>query len=248
MLKYIIAALALGVAAPAAAQDFTPGRPGATESPIAVPQGRWQIETEIAGFATDDDSDVDTLSLAETTFRYGLARGTDAELIVAPYTHVDTPGGDDSGFGDVTLRLRHTYAGLDGEGPSFGVIAYVTLPTAEDGFGAEEVEGGLIAAGGIDLSEAWDLTWTIGAGAVSDGDDYDVATSGGVAFGHGLTERFGYYVEAFAEHLDGETAAQGTLGVTYLWDELTQLDANVDIGLNDNADDVRFSIGWAHLF
>ncbi|MEZ6023884.1 MAG: transporter [Hyphomonadaceae bacterium] len=162
-------------AAPALAQDFTPGRPGATESPIAVPQGRWQIETEIASFARDDDSDADALSLLETTFRYGIARGWDAEAIVSPYNRVDAPGGDDSGAGDITLRLRKTFAGLDG-GQSFGLIGYVTLPTGDDGFGADEVEGGVIAAGGIDLSDDWDLTWTAGLGAVSDGnDDYDAA-------------------------------------------------------------------------
>lgn len=234
-------------AAPALAQDFTPGRPGATESPIAVPQGHWQIETEIASFARDDDSDVDSTSLFETTFRYGVAYGWDAEAIVSPYNHVDTPAGDDSGVGDITLRLRKTFSGLDG-GPSIGLIGYVTLPTGDDGFGADEVEGGILAAGGFDLSDTWDLTWTAGLGAVSDGDDYDAALSGGVAFGHGLTDRFGYYVEAFAEVVDDETAATANLGVTYLLTEITQIDANVDFGITDAADDVRFSIGWARLF
>lgn len=238
---------ALACAAPGFAQEFTPGRPGATESPIAAPQGRWQVETEIASLARDDESDADSLSLLSTTFRYGLARGWDAEAIVSPFNRVETPGGDESGVGDVTLRLRRTFAGLDG-GPSFGLIGYVTLPTGEAGFGADDVEGGVIAAGGFDLSDDWELAWTAGLGAVSDGDDYDAAISGGIALGRELTDRFGYYIEAFAEHVDDETAATFNLGLTYLWNAVTQLDANFDFGLTDAADDVRFSIGWAQLF
>jgi hypothetical protein len=249
MLKCFAAALAVILyASPALAQEFTPGRPGATESPIAVPRGHWQVETEIASFAHDDDSDTDTIGAFETTFRYGVAPGWDAELIVSPYTHVDAGGEDDSGAGDLTLRLRKTFAGLDG-GPSFGLIGYVTLPTGEDGFGAEDVEGGLDAAGGFNLSDTWALTWTAGVGAVSaDEDEYDTAVSGGVAFGHGLSARLGYYVEAFAEHVDDDTAATANFGVTYLWDAVTQIDANIDIGVTDAADDARLSIGWAHLF
>jgi hypothetical protein len=235
------------IAAPASAQDFVSGRPGATESPIAVAPGRWQVESELASFARNDDADADALSLFETTFRYGLARSWDAELIVSPYNRVDGPGGDDSGFGDVTLRLRKTFKGLEG-GPAYGVIAYLTLPTGEEGFGANEVEGGVIAAGTQDLDAGFDLTWTAGIGAASNGDDYDALTFGGVAIGYGLTDNAGIYAELFAEHVDETTSASLNFGATYAIGAETQIDAGVDFGLNDDTDDARVFIGWARRF
>lgn len=238
---------ALACAAPAHAQtpDFVPGRPGATESAIATPQGRWQIESELASYTRDDDSDSESWSALATTLRYGVARGWDVEAVVAPFTRVESGGESVEGFGDITLRARRTFAGLEG-GPSFGLIGYVTLPTAEDDLGAEEVEGGLIAAGSFDLTDAWELTWTGGLGAVSNGDDYDAQSFGGFAFGRGLGARGGMYFELFAEHLDDETAASFNVGATYLIGPETQIDAGVDFGFTDAADDARVFIGWAH--
>jgi len=244
-MKFLIgAALALLLTTPVFAGEFTPGRPGNTDSAIAVDPGRWQIETEIVSFADGDGAD--TLSIAETAFRYGLAPGWDIEAIVAPYTRVDAGGGDIDGFGDVTFRVRRTLQGLDGEGPSLGIIAYLTLPTAEDGLGADDVEGGVEAAGDFALADRWSLAWTIGAGAQSNGDDYDALVFGGAGIGYELTERWGLYGEAFLEHADSETSAVFQTGATYLLTEETQLDLGFEFGLDDDSDDARIFIGWAH--
>lgn len=184
----------------------------------------------------------------ETAFRYGVARGWDAEVIVSPYNRVDAANAVASGVGDVTLRLRKTIAGVDGVGSSLGVIGYVTLPTGAEGLGAEDVEGGALAAGGMALSDDWELAWTVGLGAVSDGNLYDISPSGGMAFSHRLTDRFGMYVEGIAERLSGETAAAVNFGATFLSSETTQFDGSVGFGIAGAADDLRFSIGWARLF
>ncbi|MBY0564155.1 MAG: transporter [Hyphomonadaceae bacterium] len=248
-MRTTLLAVLAALPASALAQDFVPGRPGATESPIAVPQGRWQVETEVASFARDDDTDTTTSAAFETTFRYGFGSGWDGELIASPYNRIEAGGSDESGAGDITLRLRKTFAGLDGEALSFGLIGYVTLPTGENDFSAEDVEGGVSAAGGAALGQAWELTWTAGVGAVSFGDGaYDTALSGGVAFSRSLNDHTGFYLEAFADQVDGDTAATGNLGVTHLWEDNTQLDANIDFGLTDAAPDLRVSIGWARLF
>ena len=231
----------------AMAQEFVPGRPGATESAIAVPEGRWQVESELASYAHDDESDTDTYSLLETTFRYGVATSWDVEAIVAPINRVESNGSENTGFGDVTLRVRKTMYGLDG-GNSLGFIGYVTLPTAEDGLGADEVEGGVIAAGDYGLDGGWGLTWTAGAGAVSIDDDYEGTVFGGVSFGHDITDKVGGYVELFAENVDDDTNATLDLGVTYLARQDVQFDAGIDLGLTDDADDVRVFVGWARRF
>jgi hypothetical protein len=50
------------------------------------------------------------------------------EAIVAPYVGTDTGGERAEGFGDTTLRIRHTFTGQDGDGPAFALIGFVTRP------------------------------------------------------------------------------------------------------------------------
>jgi hypothetical protein len=258
MMRSFVFALSLALSPMAFAEqpDFVPGRPGEAETAISVPEGHLQIETEIASYTHDEEDRDETsgVSVAATTLRYGLAHGLDAELIVQPYLRAREESGGvkqtDNGFGDVTLRLRRTIVGQDGDGPSIGIIGFVTLPTAEDGLGADDVEGGAILAGAFDLSDKWNLAWTIGAAAVSTEDDYEGEYSGAVTLGYALNDKWGAYGELAASKAerDDETAATFDVGATYLLNPVTQLDAGANFGITDAADDLSAFIGWARRF
>lgn len=247
-MKTLLACLVLSISAiaPAFADDFTPGRPGNTESPISVPTGRWQVETEIASYAHSGGDK--SWSALQMDLRYGLASGWDVEAIVSPYAGFDSNGDSEAGVGDTTLRVRHTFAGQDGDGPAFGLIGFVTLPTATNGQGDGAFEGGAIATGTFDLSDKTGVTYTLGAAAVSDNGDYKSDVYGGVALSQQFTDKFGCYLEGFADRSEGKTAATFDLGMTYLASAHTQWDAGVDLGVTDAADDARFFVGYAHLF
>lgn len=242
-----IAVLAFAaVTAPAFADDFVPGRPGNTESPISVPAGRWQLETEIGGYA--HGSGGKSWSALQSDIRYGLADGWDAEAIVSPFVGEDAGGDRESGFGDTTLRLRHTFVGQDGDGPAFALIGFVTLPTATNHQGDGAVEGGLIGTGTFSLNDRDGVTYTAGAAAVSDQGRYKSDVFGGVNLTHQFTDKIAAYGELFADRSEGQTAGTIDVGATYLCDPRTQLDAGVDLGITHAADDARFFLGWAHLF
>ena len=253
----IFVACALGATAHAAEPDFVPGRPGATESAISVPTGHLQIETEIASHTHDEEGGDKATgwSAAATAFRYGLAHGVDAELIVAPYLHeaIDSGGMKDtaSGVGDVTIRVRRTFLGQDGDGPSLGLICYVTLPTAQNGLGAEDVEGGALLAGGFDLSDKWNVAWTVGAAAISAAkNEYHGEVSGALTLGYAIDDRWGAFGEIAASKADddSEAAVSFDIGATYLVNDVTQLDVGANFGVADAADDLTLFIGWAHRF
>lgn len=242
---FALAAFA-ALAAPAFADDFVPGRPGNTESPISAPAGRWQVETEIGSTAHGSGSK--SWSALQSDIRYGIADGWDTEAIFSPYVGEDADGDRESGFGDTTLRLRHTFMEQEGNGPAFALIGFVTLPTATNHQGDGAVEGGLIGTGTFSLRDHDGVTYTAGAGTVSDHGAYKSDVFGGVNLTHQFTDKIAAYGELFADSSEGQTASTFDVGATYLCDDHTQLDAGVDLGVTRAADDARFFLGWAHLF
>lgn len=248
MIAKFAAALAFAaLATPAFADDFVPSRPGNTESPISSPVGRWQVETELGSYAMGHGDDR-SWSALQTNFRYGLAPGWDAQVVVSPYVGADSGGASESGFGDTTLRLHHNIIGEDGNGPAFALIGFVTLPTGTNGQSDGAVEGGLIGTGSFPITSADSITYTAAAAAVNVDHKYKSDVYGGVNITHQFTDALSAYAELFADHTQGETAATFDIGAALLSDARTQWDAGVDLGLNDAADNARFFIGWAHLF
>lgn len=162
---------------------------------------------------------------------------------------MSSDGAVQDGFGDVTLRARRTLVGQGG-GPSFALIGYMTLPTSQDHLGAEEVEGGLIGTSAFALSVHISATLTAGAGSVNgDHGGQKADFYGGANVGCSFTERFGAYVEVFADKTNGmEAAAVFQTGATYLLTPTTQLDAGVELGITDAADDRRLFLGWSQRF
>jgi hypothetical protein len=248
-MRHFVFVLSL-LAVPCAFADepaFVTGRPGLTESPISVPKGYFQVESELGAYVRDKASGVrttETRALA-TDFRYGIADGADVEMVVSPYVRATGAGG---GIGDVTLRARRTFVGEDGDGPSFALIGFVTLPTAKDGLGADKTEGGVIATGVAPLSDAVSLTLTLGAARIHD-EVYQGDVYAGANLSFAVTDKAGFYVEAFADKAArSDFAASFDLGGTYLIGAASQLDAGVNLGLNDAASDIEVFAGWSHRF
>ncbi len=245
--KFAVAAAVAAFAAPAFGDNFIPSRPGNTESPISSPAGRWQVETEIGSYSRGHGGN-SSWSALQTNFRYGLAPGWDAQVIVSPFVGEAEGGESAEGFGDTTLRLHHTLFGQDGAGPAFALIGFVTLPTGSNGQSDGAVEGGLIGAGSFSVTSADSITYTLGAGAVNVGHALTSDVFGGVNLTHQFSDAFSAYGEIFADRSAGETASTFDVGGALLTDARTQWDAGVDLGVSRAADNARFFVGWAHLF
>ncbi|CAK0748218.1 putative Transporter [Gammaproteobacteria bacterium] len=241
--------------------SFVPGRPGNTESAIAVPKGYFQIESGLVNYTRDkvDDERTKFLSLAQTAFRYGIAEGTDVQLVIQPYSKLNISGaGIDQtfqGFGNTTLRVLHTFLGADGNSPSFGIIGFITLPSADkelkdNGVFDDRTTGGVVATGSINLTDKASVTLTLGDGTKhSSGSSYLNDIYGGINLTYALTEQFSTYIEAYGDHVkNSQTQSTIDLGMTYLLSHVTQLDAGVNIAANHAAPDASFFIGWSHRF
>ena len=232
-------------------RDFVSDRPSVTESPFTVDAGHLQVEASFAEYTHDDDHGTrsDGFSVLPTDFRLGILEDVDLELVINPYetirTHGNVPSQRDSGFGDVEVRSTVNLWGNDGDGKTaFGLIPFVSFPTGAGGVSEDHVEGGLILPLDVKLPHAFDLGTEIEFD-VSHNDEaggYGLDFVHTMSLGHSLfTDRLGAYIEyaGVAPWRTGNTyLGFFDTGVTYLLRENLQLDAAIDIGLTDHADDV----------
>jgi len=231
-------------------------RPRFTQRPYTVDEGAIQLELGFLDITTDDD--FDTLKFLPLLLKIGLTESMDFELGFEPYVDFDPdPGDDDEGIGDTTLRLKinlwNNSTGAPGskrlmDGDALALIPFIRLPTGTDDIGAEKVEGGILAPWSAPLSDTIDLTVMAGVDFVYDGadDSYDteLITSGALDFE--LQEDLSVYTELVtvlttdAGH-DHRALLGG--GVMFALNPGAVMDAGILIGLNNDAEDFRFTTG-----
>lgn len=257
----VIAGLAFAASAQAKdLRDYCPERPGLDTPPCIVDAGHVSVETALADWTLDRQagSRTDTVAIGDTLIRLGLTGGLEAQLDVAPYTHIRTRdfGGvsNISGFGDMTAALKLNLAHPDGSGFSAAVKPYVLIPTGRSGIGARDWGAGLLVP----------LTWSLGHGltlAATPEVDAAVNASGSgrhLAFGSaaGLSASLGKGVSGSVELQairDEDPSGHAMMLVTEVsaaWQpgKDWQLDAGVVAGLNHASPDVELVAGVSRRF
>ena len=198
------------------------------------------------------DDDVDEVDVLPTNLKAGLTNNVDLQLVFTPYVHADADsGGSASGFGATQLRLKVNLWGNDGPDNTFGdtalaLMPFVQFPTGDEDLGfADEVEGGLVVPFAASLPHEFDLGAMAEVDVVRhEGDDgYDLEFVHTVSLGHGLAEKLDGYVEYFGVAGDGPYVAGLGAGVTYELSDDVKLDAGLNVGLSDAAEDVRVFTG-----
>ncbi len=237
--------LAYGVAL---ADELVGDRPDFTESAQAVAPGRVQIE---AGATLETNDLSDTWSVGEILVRYGLKPGTEFRVVLPSLIDIDFEHGgfeDFSGADNAALGLKQELATGNGSSPQVAVLTHVTLPTGDEDVVAADTAWDLV------LAVEWTLTENLGLGVNLGGelvfaDDTESQQWASAAFGLGVTDRLGAYVEGyvFTEELDEFTSAMD-LGATYLVTADLQLDVRVGFGLGDVNDEVFYGAGVVTRF
>ncbi|MBF9143222.1 transporter [Hymenobacter properus] len=191
-------------------RELQPDRPGVTESPFTVDAGHFQLEMDAlrlinSGSGNDDKNR--ELHLAYSMLKLGLSRRTDVQLEVPLYSVAKqrTSDADDwqerhSGFGDLTLRLKHNFIGDDQLGKfAMSVIGYVRLPTGGNvGDGATEY--GVVLPIDVELSDKANLEAQLETDLNYDRETEQryVRLVPSVALEYDFTEKVGLVTEAVA--------------------------------------------------
>ena len=237
-------------------REITTDRPDKTESPITVDAGHFQIETDIVNYTADRSQQEknEAFAVAATNFKVGVLNNMDLQVIVESYNWTRTKdfktGQTDraSGFGDVTLRWKTNFWGNDGGPTAFGMMPFVKLPTSGDDLGNGAVEGGLILPLLVRLSSEWEVGTMVEVDQArnSAADGYHQEFIYSITIGHDIARNFDGYLELFS-NVSNEAHSAWVVsvdcGVGYRITPNVQLDAGVNIGLTDAADDFNPFIG-----
>ncbi len=248
-LAVLLFALAGAAPEPAAARDLSTDRPDQTESPYTVERGRTQAEFQLVSVGREAGGAGSAWQFAGLNLKRGLGKSVDLQFVFPGVESVPDGADRESGVGDLTIRLKWNGKGNDAEGYAVGLMPYVTLPTGAESFTADGVEAGLIAPLAASLPGGWGLGLMAQGDLVRDGDGEGAHGEGffTATVGRDLAGALGGFVELAARlrpAVEGPDPAFLDVGVTYGFTEDTQLDAGVQWGLSDGAEDHRFFMGY----
>ena len=228
-------------------------RPDATESPIPVDAGRFQIESSFVTYSkTGSGADrFESWTFGETNLKYGLTPRSDLQLIFAPHVIERVGAGgarvEDSGFGDLQARLKVNLWGADEGKTAFALLPYVTMPSGSDVSG-EVWEGGLVTPFAIEMSSRWSLGFQTEIARVDvDGErewDYAFTAVSGFDLGRGC----GMYTEYVGNVGDHPYRHYFSGGLTWDLAPFTRFDVGALVGLNEDSDDLTVFTGVTWKF
>ncbi len=231
-------------------------RPTKANVPCTVPDGVWQLETDI-GNATHDahgGSSTDTLYFLNPYLKYGIGARTDIEVNWAPAVRIrsktDGKRQTTNGAGDLYLRLKTAI--YSGDVFSASIIPFVKAPTASRGIGNDRWEGGLAMP--MSAAVGGGFTLTVGpeldALADADGRGRHLSITNLINIAHPLTSKLSVAVEYWQQnnhepsgHVKQES---GDLAFIYAVNPNLQLDMGANMGLNRATPDRQLYFGLAY--
>lgn len=217
-------------------------RPDATEAPTLVPKGYLQVETGGLYESLDDNN----VKLERTVYntnllRYGLLDNMELRIGWDLETQKTKVGSlavteEINGFSPLLLGVKVGIAEEKSGAPEIGLIGHLFLPfTASKDFKPQTTGADFRFAFSHTLSGKSNLSYNVGA---QWGDDSpELAYIYTIAFGHSITEKFGFYVELYGDLPENTTANHFfDTGITYLLQHNIQLDATIGKGITDDQD------------
>jgi hypothetical protein len=238
-------------------RELATDRPDKTEAPYTVDAGRIQLETDLVTYVKDDAPTGERTRgfiLNNLNLKFGLTQNTDLQVILPSYVRERVTDGSGtttvSGVGDLTLRYKWNLLGNDQGDIALAVMPVLKLPTAKADLSNERWEGGLI------LPVAVALPGDVGMGLMFqynhlafDGGGREGQFISTLAFGRDLVGDLAGYVEIYSE-ANSRSAWVSTFdfGLTYGIGANLQLDAGMNIGLTESADDLNPFVGVSARF
>jgi hypothetical protein len=240
-------------------------RPDRTESAYSLDAGHFMLESDIVAYSRNDDrvggnrQNSKTLGFAINNYKFGLTNNSEIQFIVESYQHStvsDQSAGTrrtNQGFGDITVRFKHNIMGNDDGKLAIALMPYAKLPTNNDDLGNDSIEGGFLLPVAYELGGGYALGFMTGFEYNKDDGDsgYHPAYLNSIVLDKAITSELTGYVELYTIR----STAPGSqwkntldLGMTYMVTPDLQLDAGINIGISDAADDYNPFLGVSYRY
>jgi Putative MetA-pathway of phenol degradation len=233
-------------------REISPDRPDKTDSPFTLDAGHFQLEMDYANFTYDEpnsqreDIKYESYQIAPMNVKMGVLNNADVQLVLTPYQWQrteDTLTGvveKDSGFGDITTRVKVNVVGNDGGFFALGLIPFITFPTAQNHLGDGAYEGGVGIPYAFNVPN-WDvgLQTTVSCDHNDVGDGYHTEIDNSISIGHAIIGNLEYHVEFFSgvsTERNSEWVGTFDTWFTYQVNENLIFDGGVYIGVTAAAD------------
>lgn len=235
-------------------RDLATDRPDATESPVTVDKGMFQIESSFMSYTRDKDNGIksESFGYGEINFKYGISDNMDFQTIIVPWERniekTATTKTITEGISDITARLKYNVIGNDSGDFGFAVMPFVVLPSGTE-VSTEKLQAGIILPTSLDLNNKWGIGSQIEFGRFyQDEGSHEWGLTHTVVLGYEVSESFGVYLEHITAVGDHELELSASFGGTYLYAENIQFDAGAMIGLTDSAPDLVAFSGFTIKF
>jgi hypothetical protein len=234
-------------------RELSADRPDKTDCPFTVDAGHFQLEMDYANFTYDAPTaahgnlKTEDYQLAPMNVKVGVLNNVDFQLVLQPWQwqriEDKTTGAveNDSGFGDITPRVKINLMGDDGGFFAIALIPYVKFPTAAHNLGNGAYEGGVGIPYAFDVP-GWDmgLQTTVACDHDNVGNGYHADIANSVSIGHTVIGPLEYHVEFYSSvSTERNSDWIGTFDtwLTYQVNKNIVLDGGVYIGVTSAADD-----------
>ena len=219
-------------------RDLSPDRPDATESPITVDPGRFQVEASLFDYRRDQGQE--TFIYGQFNLKAGLTHNIDLQAVFDLRTETDN---DWTTFGDLTVRLKYNLWGNDGGDTALAIMPYVTAPTRSD-----EWQGGIMVPWATTLNDDISLGLQGQLDFVNDGTGSETEFLFTAVIGYPIIGNLGGYTEYIGVIAEDRYESYYSGGLTYEINENFVLDAGVQVGLNSDSEDFGCFTGFTKRF
>ena len=245
-------------------RELSADRPDKTDCPFTVDAGHFQLEMDYANFTYDapsaahDNQKTENFQVAPMNVKVGLLNNMDFQLVLQPWqwqrVEDKTTGvvEEDSGFGDISPRIKVNLMGNDGGFFAIALLPFVELPTAQDNLGNSALEGGVGIPYALNVPE-WDVGFqtTVSMNHNNVGKGYHAEIANSVSIGHAIVGPLEYHVEFFSSvSTEQDSGWIGTFDTwfTYQANKNLVFDGGVYIGVTAAADNWHPWVGmtWRH--
>ncbi|HEY4147247.1 transporter [Pinirhizobacter sp.] len=250
-------------ASPVFAQDSATAplctdRPTKSNATCTVPEGSWQVESDLPNVTRNDDGGVRTTTTYAINpyLKYGIDDHQDIEVNWAPQVRVRTDDGTArhtiDGAGDVFVRYKVRF--FSNDTVAIALLPYIKAPTANHDIGNRRWEGGVIVPISITLPNKFTLVLgpEVDALADSSGTGRHAAYTNLVNLSRPISDRLGIAVEYWTQdnHDPAGTIRQRSADValTVAATSTLQFDVGANFGLNDATPDRQIYLGFSTRF